>query len=117
MALVLARELEPDGVFVTVVYPGRASTAMTQAMTPSSLPWYLRPAWPVFRFLIPTDDGGRSAEMASHSSIFAATTGTLEGKAGTYIDMHSNVAALHASVHDPDNQARVMDEITRWSTP
>ncbi|MEZ4316270.1 MAG: SDR family NAD(P)-dependent oxidoreductase [Myxococcota bacterium] len=108
MALVLARELEPDGVFVTVVYPGRASTAMTRAMTPSSLPWFMRPAWPVFRFLIPVDDGGKSAGMAARSSVFAATSPTLERRAGVYIDTNQQEAQLHPTVHDPANQQRVM---------
>ncbi|MFT4623981.1 MAG: NAD(P)-dependent dehydrogenase (short-subunit alcohol dehydrogenase family) [Myxococcota bacterium] len=111
MALALATELEPAGIYVTIVYPGRASTAMTQAMTPSSLPWFMRPAWPVFRFLIPKEDGGKSAELASRSSVFAATTPTLEGKAGTYVDMKQKVAALHPTVHDPGNQERVLRAI------
>lgn len=111
MALVMARELEPQGIYVTIVYPGRASTAMTQAMTPSSLPWFMRPAWPVFRFLIPANDGGKSAEGAAQSSIFAATTPTIEGKAGLYVDQGQKVAALHATVHSPGNQAKVMGAI------
>lgn len=112
MSLALAKELEPSGIHVTIVYPGRASTAMTQAMTPRSLPWFMRPAWPVFRFLIPKNDGGRSAESASRSSVFAATTPTLEGVSGTYIDTRSQVGSLHPTVHDPANQQRVMDAVT-----
>ena len=111
MSLVLAKELEPKGIFVTIVYPGRASTAMTQAMTPSSLPWFMRPAWPIFRILIPKDDGGKSAELAARSSIFAATTESLEGKAGTYIDTNQKVGALHPTVHDAAHQALVMAAI------
>ena len=112
MALVMAKELEPHGIFVTIVYPGRASTAMTQAMTPSSLPWFMRPAWPVFRFLIPANDGGKSAEQAAQSSIYAATTPAIEGKAGLYVDQGQKVAALHATVHNPGNQAKVMGTIS-----
>jgi NAD(P)-dependent dehydrogenase (short-subunit alcohol dehydrogenase family) len=111
MSLALAAELEPDSIYVTIVYPGRASTAMTRAMTPSSLPWFMRPAWPVFRFLIPTDDGGKSAALAARSSIFAATTDTLQGKAGQYIDTDQKVGTLHPTVHDPANQALVMAAI------
>jgi len=113
MSLVLARELQPDGVGVHVVYPGRASTAMTQAMTPSSLPWYLRPAWPVFRLLIPASDDGSSAAKAAKSSVYAATTDALDGEHGRYIDTNQQLAELHPTVHDPANQQRVMDELGR----
>lgn len=108
MAIALSKELEGKEVTIAVVYPGRASTAMTQAMTPSSLPWYLRPAWPVFRLLIPADDGGRSAAKASRSSVFAASSDSLDGQSFVYIDTHSQPAGLHATVQDPSNQARVM---------
>jgi NAD(P)-dependent dehydrogenase (short-subunit alcohol dehydrogenase family) len=108
MALALAKELEADGIHLTIVYPGRASTAMTQAMTPSSLPWFMRPAWPLFRYLIPKDDGGKSAAQAARSSIFAAITDTLEGKSGVYIDTNQQEGALHPTVHDAANQAKVM---------
>jgi len=108
MSLALAKELEPEGIFVSIVYPGRASTAMTKAMTPSSLPWFMRPAWPVFRFLIPYEDGGKSAELAARSSIFAADADATVGTAGVYIDTNQQVAELHPSVHDPANQQKVM---------
>ncbi|TNE91790.1 MAG: SDR family NAD(P)-dependent oxidoreductase [Deltaproteobacteria bacterium] len=111
MSLALAAELEPARIYLSIVYPGRASTAMTRAMTPRSLPWFLRPAWPVFRILIPTEDGGKSAARASQSSVFAATSETVEGKAGVYIDTNQQVAKLHPTVHDPANQAKVLDAI------
>jgi NAD(P)-dependent dehydrogenase (short-subunit alcohol dehydrogenase family) len=110
MSLALAKELEPDGIHVTVVYPGRASTAMTQAMTPASLPWFMRPAWPAFRFLIPKDDGGKSAAKAAQSSIFAATTDEID-RGGLYIDTNQRFAALHPTVHDEANQRKVLAAI------
>lgn len=108
LSLAQAKELEADGIHLTIVYPGRASTAMTQAMTPSSLPWFMRPAWPVFRILIPKDDGGKSAAQAARSSIFAATDEALEGKAGLYVDTNQQVAQLHPTVHDAANQQKVL---------
>ena len=108
-----APALAEEGIHLTVVYPGRASTAMTQAMTPRSLPWFMRPAWPVFRFLIPKEDGGKSAALAARSSIFAVSSETLEGQAGTYIDTHQKVAELHPSVHDAANQQKVLDALKR----
>jgi NAD(P)-dependent dehydrogenase (short-subunit alcohol dehydrogenase family) len=110
-SLARAEELVAEGIHLHLVYPGRASTAMTQAMTPSSLPWFMRPAWPVFRFLIPKEDGGRSAALAARSSIFAATTDTLDGRHGVYIDTHQLEATLHPTVHDRANQQRVLDAL------
>lgn len=113
MSLALAEELAPRGIGVHVVYPGRASTAMTQAMTPSSLPWFMRPAWPLFRILIPKDDGGKSAEAASRSSVYAATTSDLDGKQGQYVNTKSEITRLHPSVYAPENQAAVMAIVDR----
>jgi NAD(P)-dependent dehydrogenase (short-subunit alcohol dehydrogenase family) len=39
MSVALARKLEPDGVAVNCVYPGRASTEMTRSLTAAGTPW------------------------------------------------------------------------------
>ena len=51
MSLVLANEMEPRGIYVNVIYPGSASTSMTQNVTFSSLPWFARPLFPLFWFI------------------------------------------------------------------
>ncbi len=38
MSMMLAEKLESEGVTVNVLFPGRASTAMTGSMSPSALP-------------------------------------------------------------------------------
>jgi NAD(P)-dependent dehydrogenase (short-subunit alcohol dehydrogenase family) len=100
MSLVLAKELEPDGVFLTIVYPGRASTTMTRAMTISSLA------------CVPhLDPQGRRWQVCSEGctvEYFAGTTDVIEGNAGTYIATNSQVAQLNPAVHDAGNQAKVM---------
>ncbi|MCO4744818.1 MAG: SDR family NAD(P)-dependent oxidoreductase [Proteobacteria bacterium] len=111
LAMHSAPELEAKGVYLTVVYPGRASTAMTQAMGPMSLPWYMRPAFPVFSFLVQRKDGGASAEKASRSTIYAATTPDLEGVSGAYIDTASQRGSLHPTVLDAANQALVVEAV------
>ena len=116
MSIGLAEELEGRGVDVVVVYPGRASTAMTQAMTPSSLPWYLRPAWPVFRVLVPKDDGGKSAALAARSTVFAALSKSLAGRSWSYIDTHSQPGTLHPTVHEAGNRAIVMRALSPGAT-
>ncbi|MEM6927006.1 MAG: SDR family NAD(P)-dependent oxidoreductase [Myxococcota bacterium] len=107
MALVLAERVADKGVHVNVVYPGGAATAMTRAMTMKSLPWYMKPAWPLFQFFM----SRATPEKASRSSVYAATTPDLEGVHGAYIDTNSKRAELHRTVHDPANQARVLAEM------
>lgn len=107
MSLALAERVAAKGVHLHVVYPGGAATDMTRAMSMKSLPWYMKPFWPVFQFMM------RSAtpEKASRSSVYAATTSDLDGEHGVFIDTNSKRATLHKTVHDPATQARVLKEM------
>ncbi|MBT8213009.1 MAG: SDR family NAD(P)-dependent oxidoreductase [Acidimicrobiia bacterium] len=51
MSMALANLLEPEGVTVNVIFPGRASTSMTGSLSPKSLPGAMKLLYPVFRFL------------------------------------------------------------------
>lgn len=106
-SLALGVELAPRGVFVNVVYPGQASTAMTQSMTASAFPWFARPFFPLFKWLV-RDDGGKGARKASRSSVFAATSPTLDRVHGKYFSPDCQEQRLHASVYDGENQRRVL---------
>lgn len=110
MTLALARELAADNVTVNIVYPGQASTSMTRSVTPGMLPGVMRLAYPIFR-LMTRDDGGRSAAKASRSSTWAATAEELDGVTGRSFDKHCQPAAMHASVLDEANQAKVIEAI------
>lgn len=106
-SLALGVELAPRGVFVNVVYPGQASTSMTQSMTASAFPWFARPFFPLFKWLV-RDDGGKGARKASRSSVFAATSPTLDRVHGKYFSPDCQEQRLHASVYDGENQRRVL---------
>lgn len=106
-SLALGVELAPRGVFVNVVYPGQASTNMTQSMTASAFPWFARPFFPLFKWLV-RDDGGKGARKASRSSVFAATSPTLDRVHGKYFSPDCQEQRLHASVYDGENQRRVL---------
>ncbi len=114
MSLELASELAPHGVFVTIVYPGQASTAMTRSVTPASMPWLMRPFFPLFA-LLTREDGGKSARKASRSSVHAALAEELEGVGGRALDTHCRPLKLHRTVEDPANRRRVMDVIAAAS--
>ena len=107
MSLALAPRLARRGVFLNVVYPGGASTAMTRAMTSSMVPWWMRPLWPLFSRRM-ADDGGHSAAKASRSSVWAATNAELEGVAGRSFGIDCRPSRLHRTVRDPTIQQQVL---------
>lgn len=111
MVLAQAGEMESRGVFLNVVYPGPASTPMTARMTSRSMPWYLRPLWPVFSAFMQRDDDGKSAEKASRSSVWAASAPESVAASGQYFDTHCQPARFHASLHEPAHQAAVIRAI------
>ena len=112
MSLALARELAPRGVYVNVIYPGRAATTMTRSVRPGHLPWWVRPLGPPYMALMRADRGW-SAARASRSSVWAATAPELDGQSGTYFDSNCKPRQLHRTVCDPANQERVLAAIER----
>ena len=106
MSMFLAQDLEPEGVTVNVVFPGRASTAMTRSLSPESLPGAMKLMYPFFKLFF-RDDGGRSAAKAASSSIWAATCPELDGVTGAYFDTKSKQQKLHPTAYDPQVQGRI----------
>lgn len=117
MSLWQSRALDPSEVSVHVIYPGAASTSMTQAMSFKSLPWWMRPFWPVFSMFMQRDDDGKSAAKAARSSIWAAFAPELRQTTGHYYDTKCRRKSLNSSVLDETNQALVMKEIERFYVP
>ena len=111
MSLALAEELRPSGVFLNIVYPGNASTSMTNSMSPKDFPVPMRLMWPVLRRVMHRQDGGASAAKASRSSIFAAIDPTLKGVSGRYFDTNAKPAKHHRTVVNRANQRRVIEKI------
>lgn len=106
MSMALADELEPEGVTVNVLFPGRASTAMTGSLSPSALPGFMKLMYPLFRLLF-KDDGGKSAKKAARSTIWGATSSELDGVTGRYFDTNAKEQKLHPTAYD----SRVQDGI------
>ena len=104
--MALAEKLEHDGVTVNVVFPGRASTAMTGSLSPSALPGFMKLMYPLFRLLF-KEDGGKSAKKAARSTIWGATSSELDGVTGRYFDTNAKEQKLHPTAYDP----RVQDSI------
>lgn len=107
MSMALSRELQPQGVTVNVVYPGQASTSMTQSVKAGHLPWWMRPLFPLFKLMV-RPDGGKSARKASRSSVWAASEPSLAGVSGKYFDKNCHPAEFHDSVNERLNQEQVL---------
>ena len=107
MSMVLSREFEPEGVSVNVVFPGRASTAMTGSMTSKSLPGAMKLLLPLFRLMF-KEDGGKSAAKAAKSTIWGATTPQLDGVTGRYFDTHTKEQKLHPTAYEAAVQDRIV---------
>jgi NAD(P)-dependent dehydrogenase (short-subunit alcohol dehydrogenase family) len=110
MSLELAEELRPRGVGVLVVFPGEAATSMSGGLTAASVPWWMRPLWPLFGHLR-RDDGGASAAKAARSSAWAATSNDLDGVSGRAFDTNCRPMKLHATVRDRAARLRVVAEV------
>jgi len=111
MSMALADALEPEGVTVHIVFPGRASTAMTQSLTRAGLPGMMKLMMPFFRWFF-ADDDGKSATRAAQSTIWAATAPELAQTSGRYFDTNSHEQKLHPTAIDPIVQQSIVASIT-----
>ena len=116
MSIALAKELEPEGISVNILFPGRASTSMTRSLTAQSLPGLMKLMLPFFKLYF-SDDGGKSAAKAATSTIWAATTPDLEGVNGKYFDTNMKEQRLHPTAYEADVQGAIMDVIREIQSP
>ena len=107
MSMTLAEKLEREGVTVNVLFPGRASTAMTRSLSPSALPGFMKLMYPLFRLLF-KEDGGKSAKKAARSTIWGATSSELDGVTGRYFDTNAKEQKLHPTAYDSRVQDRIL---------
>jgi len=110
MSMMLSEELKPMGVTVNIVFPGRASTAMTQSLSMKSLPGPMKIMFPFFRLFF-RDDGGKSAAAAARSTIWGATTPELDEVTGSYFDTNCKERRLHPSAYDSQVHVRIREVI------
>jgi NAD(P)-dependent dehydrogenase (short-subunit alcohol dehydrogenase family) len=111
--------LRDTSVTVNVCYPGRASTAMTQSVTPDMLPAGMREAWPAFERMARPDQR-RSAAEAARSSIYLATSPEVQGITGQHVASRCQRADWPAAVLDPDLRQQlwaVAEQLTHTASP
>lgn len=107
MSMVMAREFEAEGITVNVIFPGRASTAMTRSLSFASLPGPMKIMLPLFKLMF-REDNGKSASKAARSTIWGATTPMLDGITGVYFDTKMMKQPLHPTVYEADIQYRII---------
>lgn len=95
-----ALRLSETTISMNVCYPGQASTNMTRSVTTDMLPGFLRLVWPLFKSFL-REDGGKSAEKASRSSVYLATSPEVAGLSGKYFDTNSKMSPWPKPVLDP----------------
>ena len=110
MSMALADQLQKENISVHVVFPGRASTSMTGSLSLASLPGWMKVFYPIF-WLMFRDDGGKSAEKAATSSIWAATSADLKGVSGKYYDSTTQERPLDPTAYDPEVQSKIISLI------
>ncbi len=101
-----AERLKGTKVTLNVCYPGQASTNMTQSVTAEMLPGIMKLIFPLFKFIV-RPDGGKSAEKASRSSVYLASSADVEGKTGLYFDKNVKLAAWPSATKDKNNRLHI----------
>jgi NAD(P)-dependent dehydrogenase (short-subunit alcohol dehydrogenase family) len=99
MAYEFAQRVEGMNVTINVCYPGQASTNMTRSVTPEMLPGFMRFIFPIFKLAV-REDGGKSAEKASRSSVYLASSVEVEGINGKYFDTNKKMVDWPGAVMD-----------------
>lgn len=97
-------------ITVNICYPGQASTGMTQNVTPEMLPFLMRPLFPIFKYFT-RPDGGKSAEKASRSSVYLASSPEVEGKTGLYFDKNVKQAPIPNAATDEYNRRTIWEYV------
>ncbi|MCX6060616.1 MAG: SDR family NAD(P)-dependent oxidoreductase [Chloroflexi bacterium] len=117
MTYEFARRVQGANVTVNVCYPGQASTNMTRSVTPEMFPRFMRFIFPLFK-LMTRPDGGKSAEKASRSSVYLASSKDVEGLNGKYFDAKSKMVDFPAIVMDVTTRQKiweVAEQVSRLS--
>lgn len=83
-----AQRLAGSSVTLNVAYPGAANTAMMQGVTSAMVPLAMRLAWPLFGII----KGNAKPARAARSSIFLASSPSVEAVNGQYFSMNSKPA-------------------------
>jgi NAD(P)-dependent dehydrogenase (short-subunit alcohol dehydrogenase family) len=109
-----AERLKGQKITVNVCYPGQASTNMTQSVTADMLPGMMKMIFPLFKFFV-RPDGGKSAEKASRSSVYLASSTDVEGKTQLYFDKNVKLTSWPEAVTSKNNRNVIWELVSKLS--
>ncbi|HMV78141.1 MAG TPA: SDR family NAD(P)-dependent oxidoreductase [Leptospiraceae bacterium] len=104
--------LEPKGITCNICYPGYASTSMTQNVTKEMLPPSFRFLFPIFQYFV-KPDGGKSAQKASRSTVYLASSDDFSKKTGIYCDKNLRIREMPKPVMDENVTNSVWEYLQR----
>jgi NAD(P)-dependent dehydrogenase (short-subunit alcohol dehydrogenase family) len=110
-----SQHVQGANVTVNVCYPGQASTHMTRSVTPEMLPGFMRFIFPIFKLAV-REDGGKSAEKASRSSVYLASSVEVEGINGKYFDTNKKIVDWPVAVMDLSTRQqiwKIVEQVSR----
>jgi len=110
-----SQQIKNENITVNICYPGQASTNMTQSVTKEMLPRFLRLLFPLFK-LLTKPDNGKSAEKASKSSVYLATSVSLNNITGKYYSKKCKETEIPKCVTDENNRKYVWDYVNKILT-
>lgn len=116
MSYEFAQRLQGTGVTLNVAYPGAAATAMTQAMTPATVPLVMRLIWPLFRVVM----NNAKPERAARSSIYLASSADVVGVNGVNFGTNSKPTKWPEDVRNASKRQRlwqISEQLTGMATP
>ena len=110
MAVSVSREFAPVAVNV-VGGAVAAATGMTSNISFKDMPWFMKPLYPLVKFFVFSDDGGKSATKGAEPPVWAALASPDELGTGKAWLMAPKEGKFKPEVADEENQKKVMEFI------
>jgi len=107
-----SQQIKDENITINICYPGQAGTNMTQSVTKEMLPVFFRPLFPVFK-LFTKPDNGKSAKIASKSSVFLATSDTMNNITGKYFNKKCKETTMPKCVTDENTGKFVWNYVNK----
>lgn len=97
---------------INVCYPGQAKTNMTKSVTKEMMPGPFKGlTFAIFNSFVSGDDKGKSAEKASRSSVYLASSSEFSSVTGKYVNTKCKITPWPKSVLDKTNREYIYNYV------